>query len=153
MLFFSSPFSFPFERQVRKRDRSFEFPELLLLLPHARVHYAVRILDASRIRSGSGYARGEIVKLRGGGCSGARDRSGLCITLELGRFRSEFPPRRGYTRLSSTFPTPLITPPIISWTITGRRGAWLFKWGWGKKETIRSTSAALIARETARRWN
>lgn len=53
---------------MRKRDRSFEFPQLLLLLlPHARVHYAVRILDASRIRSGSGYARGEIVKLRGRG--------------------------------------------------------------------------------------
>lgn len=52
---------------MRKRDRSFEFPELLLLLPHARVHYAVRILDASRIRSGSGYARREIVKLRGRG--------------------------------------------------------------------------------------
>lgn len=62
----------------RGRGRDGNFPSTIILLPHARVHRAVYILDAS-LRAGSGYARGEIVKLRE--CSDAGDR--LCVTLEL----------------------------------------------------------------------
>lgn len=115
------------------------------------------ILDASRIRSGSGYARGEIVKLRwrggGGRCSGARDRSGLCITLELAAFPAGVPgaPRIHPVIIKRSQLRPITPHLIISWTITdeerqGGEGRGLFKRGWGEKRKRHgSRSAALIA--------
>lgn len=74
----------PFHRRLENslknilKLRQMNFPAAIILLPRARGTVTRYILDAS-VRAGSGYARGEIVKLRER--SDARDR--LCVTLEL----------------------------------------------------------------------
>lgn len=74
----------PFPCAARKtREEQFEtaadeFPSLDYIITVCTWRVTRYILDAS-VRAGSGYARGEIVKLRER--SDARDR--LCVTLEL----------------------------------------------------------------------
>lgn len=85
-------------------------------------------------------ARGNCKITGEGRGAAAREIGWLCINVRTRAFPVGVSARRGYTRLSSTFPTPLITPPIISWTITdekerggGGGGTWLFIMGWGEK--------------------